>query len=217
MAKFKTLALALALAAASPASAGTITFTDTLLLTDADTSGNLSVSGFDSSLGTLVGVSWSITGALASILGVTNFGNSVVSGTVFTNVDFDLDSAVLSLTSSPDFSIFASTGIVTLGGGESILFPITAQSTVSGTEAPSSAFFSPFDIVLSYFTTTSFGASGFGGDISVSQATDVGLEFSITYEYEELTVPPPIPLPAAGFLLLVGAGALAAVGRRRRS
>ncbi len=198
---------------AHSANAATVSFSDSLALSDVEISGVLSASKFDSSLGTLTGVTWEITGAIASILGVTNTGASPISGSAFTSVDFDVDSALLSLGASPDFNVFGTTGLVSLGVGASALFPVTASTTISGSEAPTSAFFGPGTVDLSFLTTTSFGGAGFGGDITISQATDAGLMFSITYEFTPFST---IPLPG-GAALLAGALALTGLVSLRRS
>jgi len=109
----------------------------------------LSVPGFDPSLGTLTGVSWEIEGAIASILGVQNASGGPISGSAFTNVAFDVDSVLLSLGGSPDFSVFGTTGLVSLGVGSSAIFPVVASTTISGSEAPSPAFYTPGTVELS--------------------------------------------------------------------
>lgn len=189
----------------SRADAATITFMDQAPLSDVEISGTLSVARFDSSLGVLTGVSWSITGAIASILGIENDSAGTIRGSASTNVDFDVDSADLSLGASPDFSVSGSTGLVTLGVGESALFPITSQNTITGTEAPSAVFLGPGTIDLTYLTATSFGGSGFGGDLTLSQVTDAGITFSITYEYTVVPEPGSLAMLAAGLLGLAGA------------
>lgn len=193
------------------AQAQSISFTDMVGLSDVEISGVLSVSKFDPSLGTLTGVSWSITGAIASILGVSNDGPRSIQGSAFTSVDFELSSASLPLGASPDFNVFATTGLVTLGAGESALFPVTAQTTIAGTAAPSAAFQAPGTIDLDFFTSTSFGGSGFGGDITISQATDAGVSFSITYDYRTA------PIPEASTFAMAGIGLIGLwLARRRR-
>lgn len=200
--------------AASGAQAATISFTDVAPLQDVELAGEtLSVQGFDTSLGTLIGVYWEITGALASILGVQNDGPNTISGSAFTNVDFDVESALLALGGSPDFSVYATTGLVSLGAGESALFPVTASTTITGSETPGAAFYAPGMIDVLSFTTTSFGGSGFGGDITISQATDAGISFKITYEYQEVSE---VPLPAAAPLMMAGMGLFGFISSRRR-
>ncbi len=198
---------------AQPASAATVTFSDAFALSDVEISGVLSVSKFDTSLGTLTGVSWTITGAIASVLGITNTGAHPINGSAFTSVDFDVSAAELSLGASPDFSVFGTTGLVALGVGASALFPVTATTTITGSETPSSAFFGPGTIDLSFLTTTSFGGNGFGGDITISQATDAGLMFEITYTFDEFST---VPLPGS-LAFLTGALALAGLVRIRRA
>lgn len=197
------------LSLARPAGAATIGFTDQFALSDAEIAGSLSVPKFDPALGTLTGVSWSITGAIASILGLQNDSAQAVTLSAFTSVDFNIDSAELALGASPDFNVFASTGLVTLGVGESALFPVTAQTTITGSETPSGAFLLPGTVDLSFLSTTSFGGMGTGSDITISQATDAGVSFSITYEFT------PIPEPSS--LLLLGGGLLGAAAARRRA
>lgn len=200
------IAVALSTAAlAGAVQAQSVTFTDMQPLSDVEISGVLSVPTFDPSLGTLTGVSWSVTGAIASILGVQNDGPRTIVGSAFTSVDFDVDAPGLNLGASPDFNVFGTTGLVTLSAGESALFPVTASTTLSGTEAPGAAFLLPGTIDLGYLTTTSFGGSGFGGDITISQATDAGLSFSVTYEYRTTPVPE-LPTTVLAALGLAGIG-----------
>jgi hypothetical protein len=196
---------------APSASAATISFSDLQPLADADISGVLSVPRFDATLGTLVGVSWSMTGATASILGITNNSAGPVSGSASTEVEFNLSAAELSLAASPDFSVVASTGAVVLSAGESALFPLTSSFTLTGTEAASGAFVGPGTIDLSYFTITAFGGRGFGSDITISQATDAGLKFDITYEFAI------VPLPAALPMMLAALAGLGGLATRRRT
>ncbi len=196
---------------ASPAQAVTISFTDTLALQDVEISGTLSVPQFDPSLGTLTGVTFTITGAIASILGVTNSGTNTITGAATTTVDFNVSSSVLSLPAMPDFSVVGSTGLVTLGVGESALFPVTGMNSISDSVAPSAAFIGGGTVDLDFMTTTSFGGSGFGGDIIISQATDAGIMFEIEYTFDAVA----IPLPATAPLLAAAAGMFLFLGRRR--
>nr|WP_253949465.1 choice-of-anchor E domain-containing protein [Mangrovicoccus sp. HB161399] len=197
--------------AGAPVSAFTVSYSDAFALSDVEISGTLSVPLFDSSLGTLTGVTWEITGAIASILGVQNDSSNPIVGSAHTTVDYDVDSALLSLGGSPDFSVFGTTGLVSLGVGASALFPVTATNTLSGSETPSSSFFLPGTLDVSFLTDTSFGGSGFGGDITISQATDAGISLSVTYEYETAAVPLP-----AGLALLMSALGITGLMHRRQ-
>ena len=196
---------------ASPAHAATVSYSDVLALQDVEINGTLAVPQFDASLGTLTGVSFTITGAIASILGVTNSGTNTITGAATTTVDFNVSSPVLSLPASPDFSVVGSTGLVTLGVGESALFPVTGMNSISGSAVPSAAFIGGGTVDVLFATITSFGGSGFGGDIIISQATDAGIMFDITYEFDSVA----IPLPATAPLLAAAAGLLLFVGRKR--
>ena len=194
-----------------PAHAVTQTFSSLFVLQDVELNDTLSVPQFDPSLGTLLGVTYSITGSIASILGVTNNSPGMVTGSAFTSVDFDLDSTAISLAASPDFNVFATTGPVPLDAGQSALFPVTASTTIMGAEAPSAAFIGLGTVDLNFLTSTSFGGSGFGGDIAISQATDAGIMFEITYEFDSAVV----PLPASAPLLALATGFLGWMSIRR--
>ncbi|MFN3347333.1 VPLPA-CTERM sorting domain-containing protein [Pseudorhodoplanes sp.] len=61
--------------------------------------------------------------------------------------------------------------------------------------------------------TKLFGGTGLGGDVTIRQSTDVGLSFSITYEYQ---TPSEVPVPAALPLFLGGLGAMVWAARRRK-
>lgn len=202
---------------ASPAQALTVSFSDQAALADVEISGVLSVDKFDGTLGVLTGVSFEITGDITSLLGIVNQSGGDVSGSATTSVAFDVDAAELSLGASPDFTVEAGTGDVTLGAGQSEQFPLSADATITGTETPGADFIGPGTIDLDFLTTTSFRAAGFGGDIAISQAVDAGLTFTITYEFEE-DIAPPVPLPASVSMMTLAAGLLGAValGRRRR-
>lgn len=190
---------------ARPAVAASITVTDVAPLSDVEIGGVLSVSRFDPSLGILTGVSYSITGAIASILGVSNDGPGAINPSVFTRVDFYVDSSDLSLPVSPDFSVLGSTGPVALNPGESALFPLTAQTTITGSEAPSAAFLLPGTIDVSFATVTSFGGESTGGDVTISQATDAGIELRVTYEYDVVPEPGTLAMVAFGLSVIAGA------------
>lgn len=198
--------------AASNARAATISFTDAIPLQDVEINASVAVPQFDSSLGTLTGISWTLTGAIASLIGVQNDSAGPVTGSAFVRADYLLDSTTLSLGASPDFSLLVSTGVVTLGVGESVLFPVTGTQSISGMEAVSAAFIGNSLVEVLVLTLTSFGASGFGGDITVSQATDAGFEFVITYEFDETV----IPVPAAAPLMAAGLGLFGLYCARRR-
>jgi hypothetical protein len=208
----KTLLACALSAAASNVHAATITFTDTIPLQDVEISASVAVPQFNSSLGTLTGISWTLTGAIASIIGVQNDSAGPVTGSAFVRADYLLDSTTLSLGASPDFSLLVSTGVATLGVGESVLFPVTGMQSISGMEAVSAAFIGNSLVEVLVLTLTSFGASGFGGDITISQATDAGFEFVITYEFDETV----IPVPAAAPLMAAGLGLFGLYGARRR-
>lgn len=212
----KSLVAGLALSAVSLSTqAETVSYSDLAPLADAEISGILSVPGFDSSLGTLTGVYWEVEGAFASILGIENDSGNTISGSAFTEVEFDVDSPLLSMGASPDFSIFGSTGQVTLGVGAAALFPVVTSTTISGYEAGSPAFFRPATVDMSYLTTTYFGSSATGGDVTIGQSTDAGIKLTVTYEYTtEVT---PVPLPAAAPLMGAGLTFFSLIARRRRN
>lgn len=201
---------------APAANAASISFSDLIALSAVELDGTLSVAKFDTSLGTLTGVTWEITGAISGILGIENRGTGPISGSAATEVDFFLDSTLLSLGASPDFSVTGTATVANLGAGASELFPVTGEFTITGSETPGAAFFGPGTVDLDFSTLTSFSALGLGGNLAISQATDAGLIFTITYEFDEFSV---VPLPGGASLLFgaLGLAGLMTVRRNRAS
>lgn len=201
---------------APAANAATMTVSDLIALSEVELDGTLSVAKFDTSLGTLTGVTWEITGAIASILGIENRGTRPISGAASTVVDFFLESAELSLGASPDFTVVGTAPVASLAVGASALFPVTGEFTLTGSETPGSAFFGPGTVDLAFSTLTSFSAAGLGGNLAFTQATDAGLMLTITYEFDEFSV---VPLPGGASLLFgaLGLAGLMTVRRNRAS
>ncbi|MEZ4356289.1 MAG: choice-of-anchor E domain-containing protein [Myxococcota bacterium] len=192
------------------ASAATISFSDQRRLTNVDFSGTLSVPRFDVSLGSLSEVRWTVTGAIASILGATNNAFVPVSGSAHTRVVFELGSTALSFGGSPDLEVIATTGSFGLSPGESALVPITAMDARIGTELPGPGFLGPGTVDLDFATLTSFGASGFGGNLTLSQRTDAAIRLEVVYDFV------PVPEPSTAMLMALGLAALASMRRPLR-
>ena len=203
---------------ASSAHAATISFSDALALSDVEISGTLSVPKFDGALGTLTGVTFEIKGEAQSLITIANNGAQDITANATTNIAFDVSSALLPLGASPDFTVSATTGDVGVGAGQAELFTLAGSETLSGAVAPSADFLAPGTVDLDFITATSFAFASTGGNVTFTDATQAGIQFEITYEFDDGVAV--IPTPAAGLLMASVFGVFclsASAARRNRS
>ena len=180
----------------------------------------LSLQLFNSNLGTLTGVSITISGELNTGAGssVTNHANTSQTFTVSENVLYNFsDSGLLSaqlanLTTDPSYS----KTYKNLGAGASAAFgPV---SLTSGTTLNFSSGLSAFSKagggsdIVDVNTTTNEGLAGGGGNVSYLLNTTGAATLQVTYTYEAIPEPSSIALA-----LLGGTGMLLLMQRRRRN
>ena len=150
------------------------------------------------------------------VYGTTLSVGQVASVDVITAVDGDTDSS-LGFTYTPASAITSMS--LTLNNFESALYgAITAYLSTDDT-------ISPDDITVPTMSM-SFPGGGVFQATGLSAQFGTGLVYVIlswtteadnSFSYDVAINPAPIPLPAAGFLLLGGLGALGMMGRRKRA
>lgn len=217
-------AIALALAAAAPtAKADSYSVTGSFPSTSTDfTDLSLSpVAQFNTSLGTLTGVTIELNASGASQTSITQ--NADVSGTfTFTELsditlgstDSSLNTAIGSLGESLSYS----NGPITLGAGQTDNLGTVNLTGTPSTKDISSAYFSLFEGPgdLSFDATSSSGYSFIGGGNNQTATitnADIG-GITVTYDYS--VPPPPSVVPEPGTLVLFGTGLLLMAGLVRR-
>jgi hypothetical protein len=231
--------VALALIAAPMALADSVTYTATVAQHTTDLQGVAPTSGvlqeFNSSLGTLTGVTISIQGTgTTTFASIYNFGSSSTEfiGTQNTalwlddpansGIDALLNPLAASITGSSPGSVFhgSVTGGLTVNAGQTLTDPPTNMGpyTMSGalaseniTDPASMALFigsSDLDFVMttgSNFQLTTNGAD----DLTTTIDTEAGGTVTVTYDYRDYT-------PEPGTLTLFGTGLLGLAGLLRR-
>lgn len=205
------------------ASAATMDVSDSISLQSTNWSENLSVAQFDSSLGTLVKATVSLTGT------VEGEGKAESLDTSPADISLDLQAAIEASTSSlaslgtvvpivsSTFSLGAFDGTIDFAGASGV-----SSGTVSGSDSDLNSF---MDADLASFIGGGFidilveatgQSSGSGaGNLITQFATSASAQLTITYEYEEDN-PGAIPLPAGGLLLLTGFAGIAGLKRRKK-
>lgn len=186
--------------------------------------GRADVAQFDSSLGTLVGLTWTITRQVQGQIEFFTQGgqNQEVTGTF--DVNFDLFNLVpgdwdaTGVTS--EFIEVNFGGTVIPGGITEALVVLIDETRVASGSIPGGMTGDINDWIgnglvgFDYATVSDVNFTGGGGQTGFLQSTQASVTFEITYEYEP--VPGVIPLPAAGWLLLSGIAGLGGLGYFRR-
>lgn len=220
----KKIAAALAAAAlCAGAQAATVSdsFTNALQITDfTNQTGTLDL--FNSSLGTLTGVSLTLFGQSITDLTLTNTSGSLSEASASTRTRLTFSSSLSGLNSlisgTYQIQLLPTTDEVVLNPGQSVSFNDLSDNgsyVVSGLNSILSAFNSSAGhntFTISCSSATRLLTSVSGGNSDATQSTEAGCGATVTYTY---TAAPPTPTPEPASLALVGLG-LAGVGAVRR-
>lgn len=195
-----------------PGFASTMTYTDSFPLTNGNWNGNFTLPQFDSSLGTLTEVDFSMSGGVQGNATVTN--TDVAPEDITTNIAANLylknpGGATTIVLSSPDWT--TTDYSVPVGGNvthtnESSIDPETNSYDPSD-GSKFTQFIGSGNIILPVVALNATGASA-GGDVDADLSSQSSADVSVTYDYT------PIPEPATLGLAIVG-GSLAMLRRRR--
>lgn len=197
-------------------------FSNTLQTTEINQSGTLSL--FDSTLGTLTGITFTFTGQGQTSFSATNGAAGSVNANISSTIELyygstnPLINAAINALSNPLVILSSTTGVLSYAPGETKNFgPFNPTDSFVGT---SFASFAPFignagdTFTVSCESFSGIAIQGGGGNISTSQTTQAACGASIEYQYDEAP-PPGLPAPASLSLIGVGVAAFAAVRRRK--
>lgn len=207
---------------ASGASAASVTYTDSVGLSATNFSGlTLSVPQFDGSLGVLQSIDFTLNGLVEGVAEVESrdalpavinldLGAEITASTTAINI-----LAVVLPVASETFNATAFDGSIDFGGTSGVTYGALSASdsdtrTLTGSDMAEFIGAGSVDIFLA--ATGQSSATGPGNVIS-SFTTDAGGDIEVTYNFDDPTTP--IPLPAAGWMLIAGLAGLSFVKRRR--
>lgn len=211
---------AMAVSIAGSVSAATVSYQDTLALTTTNfTDTPLSVRQFDSSLGTLNNVMFSMTG---SILGT---GKSESLDTAATNLTLNLGATVSASTALVDLGVTLPSinetflasyfdGNIDFGGTSGVSYNDQTASDFISFSLASGQFaeFIGMDFVNIFISANGNSEVTGAGNIVSQFSTQAGASIEVVYDYTAVSV---VPLPASLPLMLAGLGTLAFMRRRK--
>jgi len=207
--------------AAGTARANSVTYTDNFGLMNGNWYGNFTLPQFNSSLGTLTEVDFSVDGSVLGNATVTNTQGAPED--ITTNIAANLylknpggsSNIVLS---SPDWTTTDSA----VGAGDSVTHSYEAASDTETNSYTSSngtkftQFIGVGNITLPVTAKNATGASATGGGVNASLSSQSAADVVVTYDYTPAT--PVVPEPATmGAVLAAGAIGLGSLLRRRRT
>ena len=213
------LAVTALVAPATMAAATTITYTSNFGPTLTETSFTGSLSGFNTSLGTLTDVLITYTFGFDSNGTVTNTASQAQTFTAKEDVDGTLTLSG-SYANSTDLDPGVSQKYTNLGANTSAAFgPFTAATTTQSTTFSLSSLtddLSSFANALNYkvVTVTGQGFSGGGGNTQASLTTKASGSVSVAYTY---TAAAAVPEPASWAMMVGGFGIVGGALRRKRT
>lgn len=222
MKKIAAALAAVALCAGAQAATVSDSFPNTLQTTDfTNQTGTLDL--FNTSLGTLTGVSLTLYGHSVTDLTLTNDSATVSEASASTRTRLTFSSSISSLNSliggTYKIQLLPTTDEVLLNPGQSVSFMDLSDNdsyVVTGLNSILSAFNATAGqntFTISCSSATRLLTSVTGGNSSATQNTEAGCGATVIYTYTAAPTPQPTPEPAS--LALVGLG-LAGVGVVRR-
>jgi hypothetical protein len=216
----KKLSIVLAaILAMAGAQAGTVSFSASKVLTTTNWTDNLSLNRFDSSLGTLTGVSFSYSGSVSSNFSLESLDNapSIVTVNAAGQLVFSGPfSDTLNIMGSTTQALSAFDGVIDFGGTSgAIVGPVTgSQGGIFAVVGSLASFIGAGAFNVGVAGTGLSNASG-AGNLITQISTQAGADVTVTYTFDALTqqVPEPSGLALVG-LALAAAGA---ASRRRKA
>lgn len=222
MKKIAAALAAVALCAGAQAATVSDSFTNALQTTDfSNQTGTLDL--FNTSLGTLTGVSLTLYGRSITDLTLTNSSGSLSEASASTRTRLTFSSSISGINSligsTYQIQLLPSTDEETLSPGQTMSFNDISDNdsyVVTGLNSILSAFNASAGqntFTISCSSATRLLTSVTGGNSDATQNTEAGCGATVTYTYTAAPTPQPTPEPAS--LALVGLG-LAGVGAVRR-